>query len=90
MAIAGYSVVPGSSITGENATVAVIRPDGSIDTSTQIPNASTTIGTSNSVKAVASADGLGFYVATNDFISMCRSATVRRRPPHRQPLLYRQ
>ncbi len=65
---AGYNTAAGSSTTGANAVVAVVNPNGSIDTSTQIPNADTTIGTSSSVKAVASADGLGFYVATNDYI----------------------
>ena len=65
---AGYNAALGATTTGANGIVGVVNPNGSVESSTEIPNADTTIGTSNSVKAVASADGLGFYVATNDYI----------------------
>ncbi len=65
---AGYNASAYTTTTGANAVIGVVNPNGSIESSTQIPNADTTIGTSDSVKAVASADGLGFYVATNDYI----------------------
>jgi hypothetical protein len=66
--VVGYASAAGSSTTGANATIGVVNPNGSVETSTQIANADTTIGTSNSVKATASADGLGFWVASNNYI----------------------
>ncbi len=66
--LGGYAVGVGSTTTGANGVVAVINANGSIESSTQIANADTTIGTTNSVRAVASADGLGFWVSTNNYI----------------------
>lgn len=61
--IAGYSAAAGASVNNANGVVGVIRPNGSIESSTQIPAANIG-GASNSVRAVASADGLGFYVVS--------------------------
>ena len=68
--LAGYNVAAGTAVNGANGTIAVIEPNGTIDYSTQIPTADITDPKTgdSSVKAVASADGQGFYVATDDFI----------------------
>ena len=66
------SQAAGTSVTGANATIAVINPDGTIDFTTQIASADVSAlvnGTNNtSVRSVVSADGLGFYVAGDNFI----------------------
>src|SRR5262249_5061679 len=62
--ITGYMVPAGTSNSGATAEIGVINPDGSVDTSTQIANADT----GNAVKAAVSADGLGMWVATSNYI----------------------
>ena len=61
---AGYLVDAGSSTSGANAAIAVLQANGSVSTTTQI--ASSDIG--GSVRAAVSADGLGFWVATNNYL----------------------
>jgi hypothetical protein len=62
-ALAGYAAAAGGSVNGANGVIGVINPNGSIETSTQIPAANIG-GNSNSVRAVASVDGLGFYIVS--------------------------
>jgi hypothetical protein len=66
LSIAGYRQAPGGAITGVNGVVGVVNPDGTVDTSTVIPAAD--LGSFESVRATASADGLGFWVATGAFL----------------------
>src|SRR5262249_6250004 len=66
LTIAGYQQVPGGAISGVDGAIGVIKPDGTVDTTTQIPFAD--LGSSESVRTTASADGLGFWVATGNFI----------------------
>jgi hypothetical protein len=66
LSIAGYQQVPGSAISGVNGVIGLVRPDGIVDISTQIPFAD--LGSSESVRATASADGLGFWVTTGAFV----------------------
>lgn len=62
--LGGYNVAAYSSTSGTNGDIAVISPDGAIESSTQI--SSTDDG--GSIKAVASADGLGFYVVGSNYV----------------------
>jgi hypothetical protein len=62
--LAGYQAAAGNSTSGTNGEVGVVNPNGSIETSTQI--ASSTTG--GSVKATVSADGLGIWIATGNFV----------------------
>jgi hypothetical protein len=66
LSIAGYRQAPGGSISGVNGVVGVVNPDGTVDTSTQVPFAD--LGSFESVRATASADGLGFWVSTGAFL----------------------
>ena len=63
--IAGNDAAPGTSLSSAQSVVAVVGPDGSVNDSTLI---SSQVG---SARAVASADGSGFWVATStglDFV----------------------
>jgi hypothetical protein len=66
LSIAGYQQVPGGTIAGVNGVVGVVNSDGTVDISTQIPFAD--LGASESVRATASIDGLGFWVTTANFV----------------------
>jgi hypothetical protein len=66
LSIAGYQQIPGGSISGVNGVVGVVNPDGTVGTTTQIPFAD--LGSSESVRATASADGLGFWVTTSAYV----------------------
>jgi hypothetical protein len=62
VSLAGYNQVPGGSTSttfAVNRVVGWITPDGSIDTSTQLPSSA------GSVRNAISATGLGFYIATS-------------------------
>jgi hypothetical protein len=63
LTLAGYNQVPGSSTSGVPRVIGVAGPDGSVDISTQFPSAD-----AGTVRAAASADGLGFWVSTSNFI----------------------
>src|SRR5262249_44669416 len=76
--IGGYNQVPGGSTSGVNRVVGVINPNGTVNTSTQIPSADF-----NSIRAVASVDGQGFWVATSSFlrhVPLGNSATTSSTP----------
>src|SRR5262249_50487584 len=60
--IAGYSQVPGSSTSANNAAVGVINAAGVVDVTTQIPSQV------NGVRVAVSPDGLGMWVATGSSI----------------------
>jgi hypothetical protein len=62
--LAGYNIDAGSSTSATNSLIGIVNPDGSIDTTTVVPSGD--IG--GSVRAVASADGLGFWVATANYV----------------------
>src|SRR5262249_4883606 len=59
LVISGYSQTPGSSTSANNAAVGVINPARLVATTTQLPSQG------GSVRVVASADGLGMWVATS-------------------------
>ena len=58
LTIGGYNQVPGGSTSAVNRVIGAVSPLGIVATSTQIPSAD------GSARAVASADGLGFYITT--------------------------
>jgi hypothetical protein len=58
LSIAGYNQVPGSATGSANRVVGVVSPSGGVDLSTQMPPAT------GGARATASADGLGFWVAS--------------------------
>ena len=62
--IGGYQAGAGSSTTGANGEIGVISPNGAIDTSTQISASDT----GNGVTAAVSADGLGIWIATANYV----------------------
>ncbi len=64
VSIAGYEAAAGNSTTGANGEIGLIGPNGTIDTSTQISASDT----SNGVTAAVSADGLGFWISTSNYV----------------------
>jgi Bacterial Ig-like domain (group 3) len=62
--IGGYQAAAGSSTTGANAEIGVVGPYGTVDTSTQLSASDT----GNGVTATVSADGLGMWVATANYL----------------------
>jgi hypothetical protein len=66
LSIAGYQQAPGGAISGVNGVIGLVNPDGTVDTSTQIPSAD--LGSSESVRATAAAGGLGFWVSSGNFL----------------------
>jgi hypothetical protein len=62
--VGGYMAAAGSSTTSAVREIGVVNPNGSVESSTQIASADT----GSSIRAVASADGLGFWVATANFV----------------------
>jgi hypothetical protein len=66
LSIAGYRQTPGGAISAVNGVIGLVNPDGTVDTTTQIPSAD--LGSFESVRATAAADGLGFWVATGNFV----------------------
>jgi hypothetical protein len=62
--LGGYSAAVGASTSSATGTIGVLNPNGSIESSTQIASGNS----GGSVRAVASADGLGFWVATGNFV----------------------
>jgi hypothetical protein len=60
----GYNVAAGTSTSSTNSPIGVVNPNGSIESSMQIAAGDT----GGSIRAVASADGLGFWVATANYI----------------------
>ncbi len=72
VAIAGYKQLPGYSVgtsnSGVNNVIAQLSPNGIIDTSTQINAADYSGGFTPAIRAVASADGEGFFVASGHYI----------------------
>jgi hypothetical protein len=71
LTLGGYNAAPGNptfdSTNPVNRAIAVIDPDGTVDTSTQFPQ--TDAGT---IRSVASADGSGFWIATDTFVRYVR------------------
>ena len=67
LTLGGYNVMPGnptfSNSNPVNRVIIVILPDGTIDTSTQFPQ-----GDAGTIRSAAAVDGLGFWVATNNFV----------------------
>jgi hypothetical protein len=66
LSIAGYQQAPGGTISGVDVVVGVVNPDGTIDATTKISPAD--LLSSEFVGSTASADGLGFWVATEHFL----------------------
>ena len=62
--VAGYEAAAGSTTSGVIREIGVISPNGTVETSTQIAAADT----GSSVKATVSADGLGMWVATANYV----------------------
>src|SRR5262249_42635749 len=60
----GYQTAAGSSTAGANLNIGVINADGTIETSTQM----TSTDGGGSVRAAVSADGLGMWVATANYV----------------------
>jgi hypothetical protein len=67
LTLGGYEVAPGNptsdSTNPVNRVIAVVFPNGTVDTSTQIPQAD-----AGTIRSVASADGSGFWTATDNFV----------------------
>jgi hypothetical protein len=58
LVVSGYNQVPGSSTSANNSAVGVVNAAGVVDTTTQMPSQD------GNVRAVASPDGLGMWIAT--------------------------
>jgi hypothetical protein len=67
LTLGGYNVAPGNptfnSSNPVNRIIAVVFPDGTMDTSTQFPQTD-----AGAIRSVASVDGSGFWVATDKFV----------------------
>jgi len=62
--LAGYNVDAGNSTNSTNSLIGIVNPNGTIDSSTVLPSGDT----GGSVKATVSADGLGMWVATANYV----------------------
>jgi hypothetical protein len=66
LTLGGYNVAPGNptfnAANPVNRVIGVVRPDGSIDTSTQFPQ-----DDAPTIRSAASIDGRGFWIATSNF-----------------------
>jgi hypothetical protein len=60
LAVGGYNQVPGGSTSGVNRVIGTVSPLGTINVATNFPSAN------GSARAVVSADGLGFFIATGN------------------------
>jgi hypothetical protein len=67
LTLGGYNAVPGNATfdlnNPVNRVIAVVYPDGTIDTSTQFPQSD-----ADTLRSAASVDGSGFWVATDNFL----------------------
>jgi hypothetical protein len=71
--IAGYGAVPGGNTASVNSEIGVITQSGSVDTSTQLPSSI------SPVRVTVSADGLGFWVASDGgvrYVPFANAATT--------------
>jgi hypothetical protein len=67
LTIAGYDVAPGNptfdSTNPVNRVIGVVSPDGTINTSTQLPQAD-----APTIRSAASVDGRGFWISTSNYL----------------------
>jgi hypothetical protein len=67
LTLGGYGVAPGNPTSSNdnpvNRVIGLIFPDGTLDTSTQFPQAG-----ASTIRSAASVDGNGFWVATSNFL----------------------